>query len=268
MTGTPARIRELIRYKGLSQREFARAVGLDPTKLSKSLNGARRFSSVDLEAIAQACDVTLAYLHEGDPQGGPTGDAPALVGKADARREQILAAAARQIADRGFNAVRIADVAVECGTSRAAVHYYFPTKVALLNEALGWCATQLFGRVHQEIRATDDPEQQLRSLIETQLPVSTRVREEWVVWIQFWAEVCHRPELREVHRDIYQQWLGLLTDVLSRLAAQGRIRTGDPQRAATRLSLLIDGGTAHWLTGVADFDLDELRALFLAEAGL
>lgn len=264
----PARIRELIRHKGLSQREFARAVGLDPTKLSKSLNGTRKFTEADLEAIAQACGVTLAYLREGDPRGGPSSEGPALVGKADARREQILAAAARQIADRGFNAVRIADVAAECGTSRAAVHYYFPTKLALLNEALGWCATQLFGRVHQEIRATDDPEHQLRSLIETQLPASAQVREEWSVWIQFWAEVCHRPELREVHRAIYQQWLGLLTEVLTRLAGEGRIPSDDPQRAATRLSLLIDGGTAHLLTGVGDFDLDEFRALLLAEAGL
>ena len=48
MTGIPERVRELIQSAGSNQRDIAAEIGLDATKLSKSLSGARRFTSVDL----------------------------------------------------------------------------------------------------------------------------------------------------------------------------------------------------------------------------
>ena len=38
---------------------------LDPTKLSKSLNGARRFSSLDLTRIAERCATSVDWLLTG-----------------------------------------------------------------------------------------------------------------------------------------------------------------------------------------------------------
>ena len=45
-------------------------IGLDDSKLSKSLGGIRRFSSLDLARIAEQCDVTVDWL--------VTGEEPAL----------------------------------------------------------------------------------------------------------------------------------------------------------------------------------------------
>lgn len=70
MSSIPNRVRETIRTSGLSQREFAQRIGLDDSKLSKSLSGARRFSSLDLARIADLCGVTVDWL--------VTGDAPPL----------------------------------------------------------------------------------------------------------------------------------------------------------------------------------------------
>lgn len=60
------RVRQLIQEQGLSQAAFAAAIGMDATKLSKSLNGTRRFSSLDLALIADHCDVSVDYLVTGD----------------------------------------------------------------------------------------------------------------------------------------------------------------------------------------------------------
>lgn len=46
----------------LSQAAFAERVGLSPDKLSKSLSGVRRFSSLDLARIAEATGTTVDYL--------------------------------------------------------------------------------------------------------------------------------------------------------------------------------------------------------------
>lgn len=63
------RVRDLISASGLSQHAFALEVGLDDPKLSKSLSGARRFSSLDLARIAELCHVTVDWIITGiEPQ--------------------------------------------------------------------------------------------------------------------------------------------------------------------------------------------------------
>ncbi|MDQ4027821.1 MAG: TetR family transcriptional regulator, partial [Actinomycetota bacterium] len=44
------------------------------------------------------------------------------------RRKEILEAACAAIAERGFAAVRISDIAARAGTSTGTVHYYFASK--------------------------------------------------------------------------------------------------------------------------------------------
>lgn len=66
MPSTPDRVRHLIRESGLTQRDFAVRIGLDDSKLSKSLSGSRRFSSLDLARIADLGQVTVDWLITGD----------------------------------------------------------------------------------------------------------------------------------------------------------------------------------------------------------
>ncbi len=65
MTDTSSRVRELIERSGVSQNAFAVEVGLDAPKLSKSLAGARRFTSLDLARIAERTGVTVDWLISG-----------------------------------------------------------------------------------------------------------------------------------------------------------------------------------------------------------
>jgi AcrR family transcriptional regulator len=51
-------------------------------------------------------------------------------------REQLADTAARMFVQRGFDAVRVADVAEACGVSEKTVFNYFPTKEALVLDRL------------------------------------------------------------------------------------------------------------------------------------
>lgn len=66
MEGIPDRVLELIEASGQSRRAFAQDIGLDDSKLSKSLSGARRFSSLDLARVADKCAVTVDWLVTGE----------------------------------------------------------------------------------------------------------------------------------------------------------------------------------------------------------
>ncbi|GAA3706303.1 ImmA/IrrE family metallo-endopeptidase [Nonomuraea antimicrobica] len=59
---TAARVRHLIAESGLTQAEFAVKAGLDAPKMSKSLSGVRRFTSLDLARIADLCGVSVDWL--------------------------------------------------------------------------------------------------------------------------------------------------------------------------------------------------------------
>ena len=72
MEGITDRVLSLIEASGQSRRAFAQDIGLDDSKLSKSLSGARRFSSLDLARIAEKCGVTVDWLVTGEEPRWPS----------------------------------------------------------------------------------------------------------------------------------------------------------------------------------------------------
>jgi Zn-dependent peptidase ImmA (M78 family)/transcriptional regulator with XRE-family HTH domain len=66
MPGIPDRVLGLIKSSGLNRHAFAQEIGLDDSKLSKSLSGTRRFSSLDLARIADRFEVTVDWLITGE----------------------------------------------------------------------------------------------------------------------------------------------------------------------------------------------------------
>lgn len=100
MDPTVDRVRQLIEASGLPQGEFAQAVGLDAPKLSKSLSGVRRFSSLDLARIGEYSGRSVDWLLGGD--------------------EPPLALAARAV--RGSSTTEAVDIAMELAGIRHSVH--------------------------------------------------------------------------------------------------------------------------------------------------
>ncbi|WP_157859343.1 helix-turn-helix domain-containing protein, partial [Streptomyces pathocidini] len=56
------RVRQVIGEAGCSQREFARRIVMDPSKLSRSLSGSRRFTVAELARIADAGRIDAVWL--------------------------------------------------------------------------------------------------------------------------------------------------------------------------------------------------------------
>ena len=56
------RVQAVLSSTGLSQRQFAAKLGLDPSQLSRSLHGQRRFTSLELARIAEFGEVSVDWL--------------------------------------------------------------------------------------------------------------------------------------------------------------------------------------------------------------
>jgi AcrR family transcriptional regulator len=271
------RVREIVSRTAGTQAEFAVRIGLDSSKLSRSLGGKRRFTSFELARIAEVGRVSLDWLLHGGPAGpadartgdGRSGRESARPDGADAapwdqRRGEILAAAWRLIAQRGYHAVRIADIAQVCGTSSAAVHYYFPGKQDVLNEALRYSVEQAFARQSAVLRGIEDGRERLLRLIDMQLPRPGRLRDEWSIWLQFWAEAALRPELRPAHNQFYARWRETVVRIIARGQRQGVFRDDiDAEQAALRFTALTDGAAIQVLTGAPGVTIEDMRDVLL-----
>jgi AcrR family transcriptional regulator len=179
-------------------------------------------------------------------------------------RETILEAASKLIAERGYHAVRVADIAEACGTSTGTVHYHFSVKEDVLTEALKYYVERAFDRQSVELREIDDARERLLHLFEMQLPVSEHVREEWSAWLQYWAEAMLRPELRAAHNEFYARWRETIVRIVERGQRQGIFRPVDPEAVARHLTALTDGAAIQTLIGVEGMDVAQMRRLLVA----
>ncbi|GAB3465577.1 TetR family transcriptional regulator C-terminal domain-containing protein [Streptomonospora sediminis] len=269
MAGLRQRVRELILRSGWSQREFADTMKLEPSKLSKSLKGTRRFSAAELIRIADAADVTVNWLLNGrddaatvvaippaqrtpaEAEGRRTepgnGAAGGRSGSSE-RRRQIVEAAWQLIAENGYHSVRTADIARACGTSGATIHYHFPTLRDLLDEALRSSAKQAFDRQVAVLHSIPHARERLDRLIELQLPHSGHLTREWSIWMQVWTESTLHPHLRELHAAYYQRWHDTVAQTVREGIAEGVFCECDPEAVAMHLTALIDGLAIQVLT--------------------
>jgi AcrR family transcriptional regulator len=180
------------------------------------------------------------------------------------RKQTILEATWRLIAERGYHVVRVSDIAQVCGTSTGTVHYYFPGKQDVLVEALKYCVEQAFARQSVDLKAIDDARDRLLRLIDMQLPRSGEVRQEWLIWLQFWTEAATRPELRPVHNEFYARWLDTVVRIVRRGQRQGVFREDlDAKQVALRFTALTDGAAIKVLTGAPGMTVERMRGMLV-----
>ncbi|MET8396956.1 TetR/AcrR family transcriptional regulator [Streptomyces anthocyanicus] len=243
---TAARVREVIADAGVSQREFARRVVMDPSKLSRSLSGTRRFTVAELARIADEGRIDAGRLLGTRSREKATPPATHVEG---GRPLQIVRETVRLIAEHGFHAVRVADIARACATSSAAIHYHFPGRAELLEAAVRWCMDEDTARRAARLAEADDAAAELSQLIALQTPRTAQQRRQWAVWLDLWAEAARSTTVGRLHSEYYRQWRETVADVVRRGVGQGVFRAGlDPQAAALTLTALIDGLATHVLS--------------------
>src|ERR1700743_4017047 len=85
------------------------------------------------------------------------------------RRLQLLSAAERLFAERGFLAVRLEDIGAAAGVSEPPIYRHFPNKESLLVELLVGISARLLEGASDVTARNDDPAAALDGLIEFHL---------------------------------------------------------------------------------------------------
>ena len=184
------------------------------------------------------------------------------------RREQILAATRAVVAEKGFKAMRVADVAKRSGASSGTVHYYFETKHELMRAAFEWNFAKSQERRVTRLGHSADPVEQLRELLGTYLPDDEVLVESWHLWISLWIEAIHDPELRELNERVYGEWRSGMAAIIRDGQASGHFIEGDSVMLANALIGMIDGLAIQVLIGSQAMTLERMRDVCDRAVGL
>src|ERR1700754_4425652 len=131
------------------------------------------------------------------------------------RRSQLVAAAERLVAERGFLAVRLEDIGAAAGVSGPAIYRHFPNKEALLVELLVGISTRLLAGPPAVVAEAPDAATALDGLIDFHLDFT--LGESDLIRIQD-RDLGHLPEpaKRQV-RKAQRQYVEIWVDVLRQL---------------------------------------------------
>ncbi|MGD9958229.1 TetR/AcrR family transcriptional regulator [Nocardioides sp.] len=162
---------------------------------------------------------------------------------ADVRRDQMVAAAAQLIAERGFAETRIADVASRVGASPALVIYYFGTKDSLLTEALRWSEREFYASAEAMLRETPAMMTRLETLVTMCIPLieDGQVPADWGLWFDLWAQAFRNPQVKQDRVLLDEQWRAVISRIVQDGVAAGEIGDVDVEWFTIMWSSLLDG---------------------------
>jgi AcrR family transcriptional regulator len=131
------------------------------------------------------------------------------------RRSQLIAAAERLVAERGFLAVRLEDIGAAAGVSGPAIYRHFPNKEALLVELLVGISTRLLAGARAVVDSAETPRVALDGLIDFHLDFA--LGESDLIRIQD-RDLGHLPaqakrQVRKSQRQYVEIWVAVLREL-------------------------------------------------------
>jgi AcrR family transcriptional regulator len=174
------------------------------------------------------------------------------------RRRQILAAAVKVFADKGFHASRVGDIAEEAGIAYGLVYHYYESKEDLLETIFRTTWTEMLARV--------------REVEEAGVPAAEAVRQVTALLLRTWrrdpdlVRVLVREVTRNQHiqREIEEitQAMEALERIIQRGQESGEFRSElDPRLGAVVFYGALEEVLSGWVLGqLPDRDEDIARA--------
>lgn len=163
---------------------------------------------------------------------------PKAAPEAESRRQALVLAAYRRVADAGFEGLRTRDVADDAGVNVATLHYYFRTKEALIRAVLA--------HAMERFRTTFAPGRSPGAQLEAHFNgVRRLVRDEpelFAVMGELAQRSARDPAIAAMFKDTHATWHATLRGLLQHARAEGFLDPGlDPDATAALVTATFRG---------------------------
>jgi AcrR family transcriptional regulator len=191
-------------------------------------------------------------------RGRPKGPA-----EAEPRRQELVLAAYRRLAEAGFEGLRTRDVAAEAGVNIATLHYYFPTKEALIRGVVG----HAMGRFRTTFAPGSKPGEQLAAQLEGVRRLAADEPELFVVMGELALRSARDPAIATIFKETIDAWRTTLRALVRHAQEEGFVDGKlDPDTVASLVIATLNGLFMVPVAGAASERID--RALRQLESFL
>lgn len=135
------------------------------------------------------------------------------------RKRALVQAAFNQIAERGFEGLRTREVAAGVGLNIATLHYYFPTKEALIRGVV----THAMDRFRSTLAPHGSPADQLRNHLRAVRKLLRDEPEVGAVMGELALRSARDPALARIMGEAFQIWQRTLRGLLRRAVRDGHL---------------------------------------------
>jgi AcrR family transcriptional regulator len=181
------------------------------------------------------------------------------------QRDGLLECALRVIATRGYDSVRLRDVAVEAGVTTGMIQYYFDSREELLTaamEKLGLLQIETWDKLQ---RVDGNPLHRLHAFIEHPAGGTSQAPWQSAAWLEFCAAAARNDRLRDVLKSVYRRWRELIVETIELGVQQNVFAPSLPvDILAETLILLLDGSDIGVGSRAGNLSAGEIETLTLS----
>lgn len=170
-----------------------------------------------------------AATKRGRPKAGP---------HAEPRQQALVLAAYRRLAEAGFEGLRTRDVASDAGVNIATLHYYFPSKEALIRGVVG----HAMGRFRTTFAPGSRPGEQLAAQLRGVRRLARDEPELFVVMGELALRSGRDPAIAAIFKETIDAWHATLKTLVGHAQKAGLVDSKlDPDTVASLVIATMNG---------------------------
>ncbi len=171
------------------------------------------------------------------------------------RRAQLLEAAQRVFANKGFHAANVADVAAAAGVSQGTVYHYFDSKEDLLMAVYeAWETENLRQEIDAALHAVSSAAAKLHLVAQAAAQRITRSAALLGAQVEFWSHIPRHPAIRKGFKRMFAQMADDVAQIIQAGIDSGEFAQVDATVLARVLIAGFDGLVLQWLADKKSVD--------------
>lgn len=179
--------------------------------------------------------------------------------EADLRREMLIDAAIRCLAEGGIAAFTVDRISREAKVSRGLINHHFDGVSGLLIEVYEAMTQSMVSASRETLFFEGSAEDRLAAVIETMFRPPMFSKSSLRAWLALWGEVATNPKLKTSHRKSYDAYRKAIGDALLEIAKTRKAKI-DSETLAMTVIALIDGLWIEWCLDSSVVNRDTARA--------
>lgn len=182
--------------------------------------------------------------------------------RSDIRRQELVQAAYQLIAAKGFEGLRVRDVAADAGVNIATLHYYFNSKEDLIRGVVEYMIHMFLTlKAPIPVESSETASQKMQRIfldLQYQLQQAPQM---FVVFTELHLRSQRDPVMRVILRNVNEAWQAQIEAICQEGVHQGIFRPDlEVHRAASEVIALIKGISLQAASQLDTFNFERLGA--------